>query len=247
MGTVTFIAMLAYLFKATGHGYHFTHVSNGERQVYWIQYVEWMFTSPLILVCLGHFGGMPVGDIFTMIAFIELTIALGLLAAVDSDASRYAFWAFGIITFIPVVKLIWDAPAPPSNLTDQKIAMFNRFKWITLLTWIIYPAAALVVLLNGMCVNSEIAFYAVLDILSKGLFGTLVLLYADSLPSFVGSAAEAGAAVAAAVLAAGGTISDAALLVVLLVPWYLQMAVVLLRLVQLQQQLPRLPVVHRRT
>merc|ERR1719253_1506 len=140
-GIVTTIASLAYLAMATGHG--FVIKCNG-RAFYYARYIDWFFTTPLLLLdCLviagTGFSSMAVSFMFT---FDILMIAAGLVGELIEDSFRWAFFGFGMLFFIPIIWYLCRADgsdgqmcgaaegAIPAQRLSQQVIFLTWFLWM---------------------------------------------------------------------------------------------------------------------
>jgi len=186
MSTVTFITLISYVLMASGHGYFYTNGGSSFSPAYtrvtsWIQYIQWAITIPLLSLVLGRFGEIATGNIYMLVVFMWVTIALGFLASAVGNAARYAYFAVGVLTFVPALKIILDSH--PKDVLKAN-SYFGKFKWITLISWIIYPIIWILGTGAGaICVDTEIMSYCVLDVLSKIFVAWTVFFYSETLPS----------------------------------------------------------------
>lgn len=110
-----------------------------------------------------------------LLAFQELTLVLGFIAADTGDVARFAYFLFALIAFLPVLKLIFDM---------KEDSTLSKFKWVTLIVYLIYPIIWILATgINKMCVDSEIISYCALDVIAKAIVGVLAAVYGDSLPA----------------------------------------------------------------
>merc|ERR1711865_1199306 len=100
-GFVTFIASLAYLSMATHHGFY-VRCFDG-REFYYARYLDWIITTPMMLHALVHFGDMT-DNIWHYLFFNDiLMIASGLIGSTVGGGDRWAFFAFSMLCFLPVL------------------------------------------------------------------------------------------------------------------------------------------------
>merc|ERR1711918_150468 len=70
------------------------------------RYIDWVLTTPLILHSLVHFAGAS-DDTFIYMFFMDvLMIVAGLIASVVDGGFKWFFFAFAILTFLPVIHYI---------------------------------------------------------------------------------------------------------------------------------------------
>src|SRR5271163_1832983 len=93
------IATLSYYAMATGSGFslrHFRYKENHNhgvpatyrhvhREVYWVRYVDWLLTTPLLLIDLGLLAGLNGASLFSVIVADITMILCGLFAALSPN------------------------------------------------------------------------------------------------------------------------------------------------------------------
>ena len=140
-GFICMMASLAYLTMATGHGY-ITRCCDG-RSFYYARYIDWMFTTPLMLYELHtlfetgavHFRLFNSYSEFLWIFFMDiLMIASGLIGSLVCGSEKWVFWGFSVLTFIPILYQLcsWD-----DSLSES--ATYKKAMNITVVTWFFYP------------------------------------------------------------------------------------------------------------
>jgi bacteriorhodopsin len=191
-GFVCLIASLAYLTMATGNGYY--NRCDG-RQFYYARYIDWIITTPLLLHALAHFANSP-DEIWNFLFFSDIImIASGLIASTITGTEKWIYFGFSIIAFIPVLYYICQLRDqrrddrlfdPRTGLLVDTGGVFLPFVWfyhtykviadLTVLAWFLYPIVWIAAEGTGkLSVTGEVITYAVLDLISKGLFGWLIV------------------------------------------------------------------------
>merc|ERR1712100_243877 len=175
-GFVCLIASLAYLTMATGHGYY-TRCDG--RQFYFARYIDWVLTTPLMLHSLVHFAGGS-DDTFIYMFFMDiLMIVAGLVASVVEDGFKWFFFAFAILTFIPVIYYIcWLRRKVVDSRFDYALFFWNYSTManLTAIAWFAYPIVW--ILCEGtsaVSADGEAIIYTVLDLISKALLGMFII------------------------------------------------------------------------
>jgi bacteriorhodopsin len=175
-GFVCLIAALAYLTMATGHGYY--NRCDG-RQFYFARYIDWVLTTPLMLHSLVHFAGGS-DDTFIYMFFMDiLMIVAGLVASVVEDGFKWFFFAFAILTFIPVIYYIcWLRSKVVDSRFDYALFFWNYSTManLTAIAWFAYPIVW--ILCEGtsaVSADGEAIIYTVLDLISKALLGMFII------------------------------------------------------------------------
>lgn len=177
------IASLAYLCMASGYGDLFVFGHDGVyRQFFFIRYIDWVFTTPLMLLDLAGLAGASSDTTFMMISLDVLMILSGLAGALigGSDTTSWACWGFGMLCFLPIVKfLLVDLPG---NASGSASAIFKKVSMLTVVFWSLYPLVW--ILAEGTSVISsdiETVLYTILDVTAKSVFGLLIVGARDGL------------------------------------------------------------------
>ncbi|KAI1200801.1 hypothetical protein F5X97DRAFT_71132 [Nemania serpens] len=192
---ITTIAFLSYYAMATGTGIsiHTTVIRETKlhvitelvkRQVFWVRYIDWSITTPLLLLDLSLIAGINGASILVLVFTDVVMILSGLFAALSHDkAQGWGWYAFACIAYLNIIYQIGFKGRHAVTTKDNKTrAFFGAISLFTLVLWTLYPIiwgiadGARVVNVDG-----EIIAYAVLDILAKPVFGFWLLLTHDAM------------------------------------------------------------------
>merc|ERR1712216_678485 len=138
-----------------------------------------VLTTPLMLHSLVHFAGGS-DDTFIYMFFMDiLMIVAGLVASVVEDGFKWFFFAFAILTFIPVIYYICWLRSKVVNVNFDYSLFFWNYATMANLTafaWFCYPIVWIIAEGTGtISADGEAIVYAVLDIISKALLGMFML------------------------------------------------------------------------
>ncbi len=186
-GVVPIIAACSYLAMATGQGLVTLPVVQAvlaghptpTRVFYFARYIDWTFTTPLLLVSLGMTAmrhgpkrhGAIVGAVLADVIMIVTAFIFG------SSLVEWTKWTWFIVScaaFLGVYYVIWK-PQMEANATqrDDVQATYRRNASILSLVWLIYPII-LAVAPDGMNIISDAASVlaiAILDVIAKVIYG----------------------------------------------------------------------------
>jgi hypothetical protein len=193
-GIVCFIASLAYLTMATGNGWY---ARCDGRMFFFARYIDWICTTPLMLHALAHFAHAT-NDTWHFLLFSDiLMIVAGLIASTVTGGFKWLFFGFSILAFLPILYYICALrdsvldKTPYDSKTGQKVDKSSHdiaylpYNWffhnydflaqLTVLTWSIYPIVWILADGTGiLSVTGEAIWYAVLDVIAKGIFGWFI-------------------------------------------------------------------------
>lgn len=150
---VLWIASLAYLGMAVG-----------AVAVPLARHVDWLVTTPLLLVDLGIAAGAPGHEIALAVIADVLMVVAGYMALACGARDRLVFWGAGMAFFAPVVYFLarWHARAP----REKKPALE-----LTLALWAVYPALFFADDSNAAAQWA----YAAVDVAAKAGVGALIV------------------------------------------------------------------------
>jgi len=190
---LTTVAFLSYFAMATGDGVTFHTVSTKEnsshtiveitrRQVYWARYVDWSITTPLLLLDLALLAGLSGYSILVTITADVIMILTGLFASfANSKTQKWGWYAIGCLSYLTVIyQLAYKGRKAVANRDNQTRSFFGAISLFTLILWTVYPIVwGFAQGARIASVDGEIITYAVLDLLTKAVFGLWLLLTLD--------------------------------------------------------------------
>jgi len=189
---IVLIAGLSYFAMATGSGVGWHHIRVREshdhgvpdtfrhvhRQVYWARYIDWLLTTPLLLIDLSLLAGLNGASIFSAVVADIVMILGGLLAAFTwSHKAKWGWYAIACIAFIWVLYTLFVTGLSTARAKGTKLSRFyTLIAAYTAILWIAYPIIwAIASGTRRLSVDGEIIAYAILDVLAKGVFGAWLL------------------------------------------------------------------------
>jgi len=194
-GVVCLIASLAYLTMATGNGWY-AKCDDG-RMFFLARYIDWIITTPLLIHALAHFGNYTDENWHFCVGCDVIMIVAGLIASTISGGAKWLFFAISMLAFLPVIYYVCEHKDEIDNRTRNPnhgfvvansaadavylpyIWFFGNYKLIadlTALAWFLYPIVWILAEGTGkLSVSGEAIFYAILDVIAKGLFGWFIV------------------------------------------------------------------------
>lgn len=177
---VTGIAALAYLTMALGVSTLST--PGGDLAV--SRYVDWLLTTPLLLLYLGLLARPSRRVLAGLIAVDIVIIAGGVAAVVTAGAVSWAL--FGVATAaygLLVYGLLVTLPRSASAKGDRVRAVFGTLRNITVVLWTLYPVVWVLAPtgLGLLTSSTEMLVFVYLDVVSKVGFVVVATAGADAL------------------------------------------------------------------
>ncbi|KAI1078963.1 FDD123 protein [Whalleya microplaca] len=161
----------------------------GTREIFYARYIDWVITTPLLLLDLLLTAGVPTPTILATLLADEIMIVCGLVGALTRTSYKWGFWTFGMVAlFFIAYALLFDGRKHAQALGDAPRKCFLLCGCWLILLWFLYPIAwGLGEGGNVIHPDSEAIFYGILDICAKPVFGfLLIFLHRNISPADIG-------------------------------------------------------------
>ena len=186
-GIVPIIAACSYLAMATGQGLVVlptdaavaAGAASPTRVFYYARYIDWTFTTPLLLLSLGltamRHGPKRYGAITgAVLADVMMIITAFVFAASEQDWTKWTWFIVSCAAFLGVYFVIFKPQMEASaSQRDDTRATYRRDAVLLSVVWLIYPIV-LAFAPDGMNILSDttsVLAIAVLDVIAKVVFG----------------------------------------------------------------------------
>lgn len=188
-GIVPIIAACSYLAMATGQGLVSlptnaavaAGAATPTRIFYFARYIDWTFTTPLLLLSLGltatHAGpkrpGMLLGVVLADVMMIVTAFVFG---ASEQDFTKWTWFIVSCAAFLGVYYVLWVPQMETSATQREDVrSTYRRDAALLSVVWLLYPIVLAVAPdgLNIMSDSSSVLIIAVLDVVAKVLFGLM--------------------------------------------------------------------------
>lgn len=194
---ITGVATIAYLVMATGGG---VTITGDGREFYWARYIDWLITTPLLLLDLSLLAfanpRRNIGFIGGIIALDVVMILTGLWAgATASVAGRTILFLISTAAFIALLYLLVTRLFSEASGRSPAVGqVFRTLAVLTVVLWTLYPVVWLLGTegFGALSTSVEVLFFMILDLLAKVGFGFLLLTNRQAL-SDIGSGGSAQA------------------------------------------------------
>jgi len=174
---ITAIATCAYLVMACGFG----ALDNHSRQpFYYARYIDWLFTTPLMVWDLMELTGASSMEIFVTCGLDVLMIVCGIVGCLlEEHVVRWAFFILGCLFFVLVCK---DLMAGIGKGVGASRKVYASATYLTVISWTCYP------IVWALCEGADIVsvcvsclLYTVMDVTSKCVFGYIIVSNREAL------------------------------------------------------------------
>lgn len=180
--SITGIAFISYLIMATGQGSTIVGTGEQAREFYYWRYIDWLFTTPLLLLDLALLAlfrpGRRVALIGGLIILDVAMILLGVWAGATAGAGRYVLFVLSTVAMIALLYLVvTQLFAAAAEQTPAVRSVFRTLAYLTVVLWALYPVVWILGAegANAIGQTGEVAGFLVLDLLAKVGFGFLLL------------------------------------------------------------------------
>eukprot|EP00935_MAST-01C_sp_MAST-1C-sp1_P000516 g516.t1 len=177
-----FIATLAYMCLAYPLGVY----NMPTREFYYVRYIDWVLTTPIMLYELAVIAGASNDEICWLTGVDIVMIVAGCIGGfIDSD-EKYAFWGFGMIAFVPIMYylLVGFQTRVKATGSAELQHLYSVTSRITALFWACYPLVWWAAEGEGlMSADTEAVVYTILDVVSKAVWAVYICRSSDAISS----------------------------------------------------------------
>mmetsp|Transcript_16831 Transcript_16831/g.26088 ORF Transcript_16831/g.26088 Transcript_16831/m.26088 type:complete len:255 (-) Transcript_16831:227-991(-) len=170
------VATFAYFAMISGMGWE---TIMGCRQFFYVRYLDWAVTTPLMIMNLGLLAGEdPIMIAAIMGADVAMIFAgyMGAVALVPTV--KWLWFIIGLAVYAPVVIAIvrvFRQTVIDKNDVDR-IELYGKVSLLTIVVWSLYPFIWLLgVGVGTFGVSLESICYALLDVTSKCVFSFMIV------------------------------------------------------------------------
>ncbi|GAD96041.1 hypothetical protein BC1G_13906 [Paecilomyces variotii No. 5] len=153
-------------------------IAGPTRQVFWIRYVDWLITMPLIIFNLLLTAGVYWHTILYTVMLQIVFVILFFIGTLVPDSYRWGYFTIGAVAlFLSLENIVYEGikHANYMGANIRKLYMILAPCLCTL--WMLYPICwACSEGGNVIAPDSEQIFYGILDLLTKPCLGFVVLL-----------------------------------------------------------------------
>ncbi|KAH8776955.1 hypothetical protein BGZ57DRAFT_357872 [Hyaloscypha finlandica] len=184
--SITLVAAISYFTMASNLGYaaipvEFQRsnpvVSGMLREIFYVRYIDWVVTTPLLLMDVLLTAGLPWPTILYTILMDEVMVITGLVGALVASSYKWGYFVFAMFAlFFIAYNVCWVGRKHAAHIGGAVNSTYLSCGLWTIFLWFIYPIAwGLCEGGNVISPDSEAVFYGVLDILAKPVFGAILL------------------------------------------------------------------------
>ncbi|KAI0655803.1 hypothetical protein C8Q70DRAFT_1018121 [Cubamyces menziesii] len=144
----------------------------GTRQIWYVRYIQWFISFPLLLLELLLATGLSLSDVFTTLFMAIVLVVTGLVAALVPSTYKWGYYTFGLLALFYIwYVLLQHAPRTTFAAGASFKAGYTMTAGYLSFLLLLYPLAwALSEGANVITVTSEMIWFGILDILAGPVF-----------------------------------------------------------------------------
>ena len=149
---------------------------NGE-VVYWGRYIDWIVTTPLLLLDLGVLSGARPKLIAAVIGADIFMIVTGVIASLVAPPENIVWYIISCGAFVFLLWALFSEYSATARVRDAKVnSLFSTLRNLLTVLWIGYPIVWILAAQGVDVIDTtwETFFYAVLDVTAKVVFGIIL-------------------------------------------------------------------------
>jgi len=152
-------------------------VAGDMRQIFYVRYIDYFITTPLLLADLLLTAGLPTPTIWYTILINQVFVITRLVGALVKSTYKWGFFTFGVAAFFFVAyTILYEGRAYARTLGADVFRLYNILAIWTVSIALIYPIIwGVSEGGNVIPPDSEAVAYGVLDLASKVVFAAVLL------------------------------------------------------------------------
>ncbi len=146
--------------------------------ILWGRFIDWLVTTPLLLLDLGILAGLRPKLIAGVMTANVFMISAGILAALETSPINYVWYLIGVGFFVAIlISLLTDFSASAARRNFKINLLFTTLRNFLIVLWIGYPIVWIFgpTTLGVLTVGTETLTYAILDLVAKIGFGLILI------------------------------------------------------------------------
>lgn len=165
---ITLWAAALYLSMVLGETVLFNF--KGQETLFWGRYIDWMITTPLLLMDLGILAGARPKLIAGVMAADAFMIITGLVATLEGSPTNYLWYVISCGAFVAILAALLTEFSATARRRNGKInRLFQKLRNTLIVLWFAYPIVWILGAEGFRVLNTDVetACYAILDLCAK--------------------------------------------------------------------------------
>jgi bacteriorhodopsin len=151
---------------------------NGQQTVFVGRYIDWVVTTPLLLLDLGVIAGARPKLIAGVMGADIFMILTGLIATLENAPQNYLWYIISSGAFLAILAALLTEFSDSARRRNGRVnRLFTKLRNVLIVLWIAYP----IVWILGpegvrvLSIGVEAACYTILDLCAKVGFGFMLI------------------------------------------------------------------------
>lgn len=146
-------------------------------------YMEWLFNTPLILIDLGKLTNISLYHYVYIILLDQIMIITGYVSYITQNMTlTIIMFIIGVICYIilnSIYLINFKRFINDNNQQTRRCCIFRIIYFTVAICWLLYPITHILFKTDKITFNTTVNIYIILDVLTKGIFTTLMLGYKE--------------------------------------------------------------------
>jgi bacteriorhodopsin len=151
---------------------------NGQKEIFVGRYVDWLVTTPLLLLELSIIAGLRSQVMLTAVGVDLLMIFTGIVATIEGVPNNYIWYIIGTGCFLVILTLLLTKFSDSARRRNARInSLFQTLRNMLIILWMCYPIVSIIGPegFRVIDIGLQTALYAILDLSAKVGFGLIVI------------------------------------------------------------------------
>lgn len=106
------------------------------RQLFYVRYLDWAVSTPLILLDLGLIVGADTGLLAAVLGADMLMIFGGFMASISSGHIKWLWFVLSLMVFAPIVfVMVRGFRTLVERSHPAVVEMYSKVSWLSAITW----------------------------------------------------------------------------------------------------------------
>ncbi len=172
---ITLWAAAMYLSMILGETVLFNF--KGQHTLFWGRYLDWVITTPLLLLDLGVMAGIRPKLLAGVMAADVFMIVTGVIATLEGSPTNYLWYVISCGAFLAILWALLTEFSDSARRRNGKVnRLFQKLRNVLIVLWFCYPIVWILGAegIRVLGVEAETACYAILDLCAKVGFGFIL-------------------------------------------------------------------------
>lgn len=153
------------------------HNFNGQQEIFLGRYIDWIVTTPLLLLDLGILAGARPKLIVGVMGADIFMIVTGMIATLENAPQNYIWYIISCGAFLAILAGLFTEYAATARRRNGRINnLFQKLRNMLVVLWFLYPIVWILGPEGARVISTgvETGCYAILDLCAKVAYGFIL-------------------------------------------------------------------------